>query len=192
VKRWSIVLVMLVGGIALSSCTLVATNSAPVRINTSAVPFGLLSPTIPGTNGARVRFSRQPVYFVDATDNLAPSSRIVPYPPVLSTVVEQLILGPTDIERSAGYSSDLPKKLVLLSANVRGEIGYVNFATPLSGLSREQQVLAVGQLVLTAYDVGATQGIVVKVAGVTQSLLTPDGQHTSLATPRGFETLLDD
>ena len=177
--------------VALSSCTLVASNSAPLRLAPGKVPFSLLSPTIPGTNNARVVFVTQPVYFVDATENLTATSRIVPTPPALSTLVEQLIIGPTAIERSAGYSSDLPKKLVLLSANVVGEIGYVNFATPLTALSSEKQVLAVGQLVLTAYAVGATQGIVVKVAGVTQHLLTPSGERTTLATPRNFAALLD-
>ena len=154
------------------------------------MPFGLLSPTIPGTNGARVRFITQPVYFVDATNNLAPQSRIVPVPPALSSVIEQLLLGPTAIERSAGYASDLPKSLVLLSASVHDEIGYVNFATSLTTMSKEQQLLAVGQLVLTAYEVGAIKGVVIKAAGVVQHVLTPSGTTTTLATPRSFERLL--
>jgi hypothetical protein len=191
VKRWLAPLAVALCALVLSSCTLVATNTTPVRIPQGKVPFSLLSPTIPGTNHARVRFQGLPVYFVDTTNNLTPSSRIVPYPPVLSTVVQQLILGPTAIERSAGYSSDLPKKLVLLSANVQGEIGYVNFATSLSKLSREKQILAVGQLVLTAYEVGATKGIVIKVAGVTQHLVTPSGPSATLATPRSFAALLN-
>jgi spore germination protein GerM len=192
VRRWLAPLGVALCALLLSSCTLVATNANPVRIPPGKVQFNLLSPTIPGTNNARVRFKGQPVYFVDTTNNLTPSSRIVPAPPALSTVVEQLILGPTGIERSAGYSSDLPKKLVLLSAHVNGEIGTVNFATSLSSLSARKQILAVGQLVLTAYDVGATQGIIIKVAGVTQVLLTPSGAHTKLATPRSFAALLDD
>ena len=68
----------------------------------------------------------------------------------------------------------------------------MNFATGLSSLSREQQVLAVGQLVLTSYDIGATQGIVIRVAGVAGRVLTPIGTRTTLATPRAFESLLDD
>ncbi|HEY1761141.1 MAG TPA: GerMN domain-containing protein [Acidimicrobiales bacterium] len=189
-KRWLGPLGVAFCALALSSCTLVATNTSPVRIP-GKVPFSLLSPTIPGTNHARVRFQGLAVYFVDATNNLTATSRIVPYPPVLSTVVEQLILGPTSIEHVAGYSSYLPKKLVLLSANVRGQIGYVNFATSLNKLSREKQILAVGQLVLTAYEVGATKGIVIKVAGVTQHLVTPSGPSVTLATLRSFAPLLN-
>jgi spore germination protein GerM len=192
VKRWLVPIYVGVSAIALSSCTLVATNATPVRLAPTKVPFSLLSPTIPGTNNARVIFKTQPVYFVDATNNLTPESRIVPSPPALSTLVEQLIIGPTAIERSAGYSSDLPKKLVLISAKVEGQIGYVDLAAPLSRLTQEKQLLAVGQLVLTAYAVGATQGIVIKVAGVTQHLLTPSGKSTTLATPGSFAALLAD
>ena len=189
-KRWMVAAAVALSAASLSSCTLVATNSSPVRI-TSLIPFGILSKTIPGTNGAKVLFKTQPVYFVDATNNLTPSSRIVPRPPALSTIIKQLLLGPTAIERSAGYSSDLPKSLVLLSASVHGQIGYVNFATPLSTMPREKQILAVGQLVLSAYEVGAIQGIVIRVAGVNQQLWTPEGTRTTFATPRSFARLLD-
>ncbi len=181
---------MLLGALVLSSCTLVAPNGSPVQIPRSKVRFELLNPTIPGTNNARVRFKTQPVYIVDATGQLAPSSRIVPTPPALATVIEQLLLGPTFIETSAGYSSALPTSLVLVSANVHNQVGYVNFATSLNSLPRAKQLLAIGQLVLTAYDVGATRGIVIKVAGVTQSLLTPSGRHATLVTEGDFQSLL--
>ncbi|MFY9783560.1 MAG: GerMN domain-containing protein [Acidimicrobiales bacterium] len=189
-KRLRVTLLMLLGALVLSSCTLVAPNGSPVQIPRSKVRFELLNPTIPGTNNARVRFKTQPVYIVDATGQLAPSSRIVPTPPALATVIEQLLLGPTFIETSAGYSSALPTSLVLVSANVHNQVGYVNFATSLNSLPRAKQLLAIGQLVLTAYDVGATRGIVIKVAGVTQSLLTPSGRHATLVTEGDFQSLL--
>jgi hypothetical protein len=175
----------------MSGCTLVAPNASPVRIVPKDVPFGLLNKTIPGTNGVRVRFVTQPVYIVDASGRLSASSRIVPRPPALATVIEQLLLGPTRIEKLGGYSSALPKSLVVVSAKVRGVTGYIDFATPLSKLPRKQQLLAVGQLVLTAYVVGATRGLEIRVAGVTQSLLLPNGKHVTLATPQDFQSLLN-
>jgi hypothetical protein len=190
VKRLRVTALMVLAALVLTSCTLVAPNASPVHIPRSKVRFGLLNPTIPGTNNARVRFITQPVYIVDATGQLAPSSRIVPTPPALATVIEQLLLGPSAIEASAGYSSALPSTLVLVTAYVRDQVGYVNFATPLSSLPRAKQLLAIGQLVLTAYDVGATKGIVIKVAGVTQSLLTPSGRHATLVTEGDFQSLL--
>ncbi|MGC1237426.1 MAG: GerMN domain-containing protein [Acidimicrobiales bacterium] len=191
-----VILLALVGALALSGCTLVAPNAAPVRIAPKDVQFGLLNKTIPDTNGVRVRFVTQTVYIVDASGQLAPSSRIVPKPPALATVIEQLLLGPTRIEKLVGYSSALPKSLVVVSAEVHGVTAYLNFATPLSHLPRKQQLLAVGQLVLTANVVGATRGtpirgVEIRVAGVTQSLLLPNGKHATLATPEDFQSLLN-
>lgn len=182
---------IVLGALVLSSCTLVSPDAAPVRIPVLPDPYGLFDQTIPGTNNARVRFITQPVYIVDATGHLAPLSRIVPSPPTLATVIEQLLLGPTAIETSAGYTSALPTNMVLVSATVRRQIGYFYFATPLSTLTKAQQLLAVGQLVLTAHDVGATTGIIIKVAGVAQRLLLPDGAHATLVSQKNFESLLN-
>jgi len=189
--KYRVVLLTLVGALALSSCTLVAPNSAPSRVKT--VPFGLLSPTIPGTNHARVRFITQPVYIVDAAGDLAPSSRIVPEPPALATVIGQLLLGPTHIEKSAGYTSALPKSLVVLSATVDEAtgVGVIDFGSSLNALPPKQQLLAIGQLVLTADVVGAKRGLEIRVAGVTQNVLLPSGKHATLVTPRDFQSLLN-
>jgi len=191
VNKLRVVLLLGLGSIFLSSCTLVATNPAPAHVAKSNVPLGLLNKTIPGTNGARVRFVTRPIYIVDASGHLAPSSRLVPSPPNLRSIVGQLLLGPSAIEASAGYTSDLPHKLALLTASVRNHIGYINVATPLDTLSVSQQLLAVGQLVLTAYDVGATRGIVVEANGVPQRLLVPNGQRIELASKSDFQSLLN-
>lgn len=189
--RYRVVLFSLMGALALSSCTLVTPNSAPLRVKT--VPFSLLSPTIPGTNHVRVRFITQPVYIVDAAGDLAPSSRIVPEPPALATVIEQLLLGPTKIEKSAGYTSALPKSLVVISAKISepAGIGVIDFASSLNQLPPKQQLLAIGQLVLTAYVVGAKRGLEIRVAGVAQNVLLPNGKHATLVTPSDFQSLLN-
>ncbi|MCU1364195.1 MAG: hypothetical protein JWM55_2023 [Acidimicrobiaceae bacterium] len=189
-RRLQILLLVALGALVLSSCTLVSPNATPVHIAKSRVGLELLSPTIPGTNGARVRFNTQPVYIVDATGLLAPSSRIVPTPAALSTVIQQLLLGPLAIERLVGESSALPENLVLVSAFVRRQVGYLDFATSLRSLPRAEEMLAIGQLVLTAYDVGATKGVVVKVAGVVQALPTPSGKPQTLVTQQDFQSLL--
>jgi hypothetical protein len=191
VKRLRALALIVLGAVVLSGCTLVATNATPVRIAVGQDPYGLFDQTIPGTNHARVRFITQPVYIVDATGHLAPSSRIVPSPPTLATVIGQLLLGPTAIETTAGYTSALPTNLVMISANVRNQVGYFNFATPLRSLPRAQQLLAVGQLVLTTFAVGATRGIVVKIAGVTQHLLIPNGARATLVTKGDVQRLLN-
>lgn len=190
-RHLRVALVGLAGALVLAGCSFVAPNAAPTHIASSKVPFGLLNKTIPGTNHARVRFITQPVFIVDVTGHLAPSSRIVPSPPALATVIEQLLLGPSAIEKSAGYSSALPRTLVLVSASVHHGVGYLNFATSLDALSRRKQLLAIGQLAFTGADAGAPKGIVVKVAGVIQELVLPNGRRSTIASDVDFESLLN-
>lgn len=182
---------LVAGAVLLSGCSLVATTSSPQKVNRASVPFGLLDKTIPGTNQGRVVFKTQPVYIVDVSGHLSASSRIVPSPPVLASVLRQLILGPTQLESKLGYTSALPKNLVLLSASLKNGIGYVDLATSLSSMSRTQEVLAIGQLVLTAYDVGATHGLKISVAGQAQSSPLPDGHNHMLVQRSNFQSLLN-
>ncbi|MDE3082678.1 MAG: GerMN domain-containing protein [Acidobacteriota bacterium] len=179
------------GAATLAGCTLVPTGRAPVIINPKTVPFGLLGKTIPGTNNGRVRFITQPVYIVDATGHLAPSSRIVPTPPTLASVLRELVIGPTDIEMSTGYTSALPSNLVILQAKVKKGIGYIALADSLSTLPVRQQVLALGQLAMTASDVGATKGIEITVAGVAQPSLLPNGDTATVITANDYKSLLN-
>jgi hypothetical protein len=183
-------------GLALAGCTLVPTSKSPQLIEPKQVGLGLLGKTIPGTKNGRVRFISQPVLLVDATGHLTPSSRIVPSPPVLESVLRQLIIGPTKIESFAGYTSALPKNLIILSASFRSGIGYIDLGSSLSKLSRGQEVLAVGQLVKTSYDVGVTlaievRGVEITVAGVVQRSPIPDGHEAYLVTSQDFESLLN-
>jgi len=191
VKRLRVVASLALGAIALSSCTLVPTASHPSNISPTHVPFGLLGATIPGTNNGRIRFKTQPVYIVDVTGHLSPSSRIVPAPPVLASVLRQLVLGPTKFESLAGYSSALPRSLVILSASIKDGVGYIDLASSLSKLSRAQEVLAVGQLVLTAHNVGASRGIEITIGGAGVLAPLPNGHRSALVTPADVQSLLN-
>ncbi len=180
------------GSLLLAGCTLVPTGSNPARVERSDVPFGLMRPTIPGTNGGKVVFVTQPVYVVDATGlHLAPSSRIVPSPPSLESVLKELLLGPTSIEAFAGYTNALPKGLVLLAATTKGGVGTIALSKPLSSLTHEQEVLAVGQLALTAHAVGAVNGVVVTVGGVPERLPLPTGKLVTRVTAADEVALLN-
>jgi len=191
VKRLRVVIALALGAVALSSCTLVPTAKHPADISPTHVPFGLLGKTIPGTNNGHVRFKTQPVYIVDVTGHLSPSSRIVPSPPVLASVLRQLVLGPTKFESQAGYTSALPRSLVILSASIKDGIGYIDLASSLSRLSRSEEVLAVGQLVLTAHNVGASRGIEITIGGTAVLAPLPDGHQRRLVTPADVQSLLN-
>ncbi len=190
-KRLQVLAALALGAVALSSCTLVPTATRPADISKSHVPFGLMGKTIPGTNNGRIRFKTQPVYIVDATGHLTPSSRIVPLPPVLASVLRQLVLGPTKIEAQNGYTSALPRSLVILSASIKDGIGYIDLATSLAKLTRAKEVLAVGQLVLTAHNVGASRGIEITIGGAAVLSPLPNGRQRRLVTPADVQKLLN-
>ncbi|MFZ1062958.1 MAG: GerMN domain-containing protein [Acidimicrobiales bacterium] len=188
-KRVRALVLVLAGALVLAGCTLVPTNENPSTID--HVGFELLSPTIPGTDNGRVVFITRPIYIVDATGHLSPLSRIIPSPATLDSILEELLAGPTSIERFAGYTSDLPKGFVLVGATLKDKVGVLDIATPLTSLSREDQILALGQLVLTAYDVGATAGIEITVAGTPHLSLLPDGSRRLIVTREDFASLLN-
>jgi hypothetical protein len=187
---------LLLVALALAGCTLVPTSKTPQMIAPKQVGLSLLGKTIPGTNNGRVRFISVPVYIVDPTGHLSASTRIVPSPPVLESVLRQLIIGPTSIESGAGYTSALPKSLIILSASFRGGIGYIDLGSSLSKLPRGQEVLAVGQMALTSHVVGLTlgiadRGIEITVAGVAQDSPIPGGREANLVTNQDFQNLLN-
>lgn len=177
--------------LALAGCGLITPAAGPTAIARTHVGFNLLSPTIPGTNHARVHFETEPIFIVDAARRLAPASRIVPSPPSIATVVGQLLTGPTSIERAAGFTTELPRKLVLIAATVRKHVGYVDLSGSLNQLARPDELLAIGQLVLTAAYVGATQGLEISLAGAIQDLPLPSGGHARVLTVADFEGLLN-
>jgi len=182
---------LVVGAMALSGCTLVPTSNSPVVISRGSVQYELLSKTIPGTINGRVQFVTQPVYIVDATGHLTPSSRIVPSPPTLDSILHELVIGPTTIESFAGYTSALPKDLVILQATIKNGVGYIDLARPLNTLAHNQEVLALGQLVYTAHAVGAIGGLEILVAGVAQPLLLPNGHKDLLISVGDYSSLLN-
>ena len=189
--RARVLAALLLASVLLSSCTLVPTSRTPSRISPAAVPLGLLGKTIPGTANGHVIFITQPVYIVDATGHLAPSSRIVPSPPTLSSVLRELILGPTDIEVGTGYTSALPNNLVVTQATIDKGVGIIDLSRSLASIPRQQLVLAVGQLTLTAFGVGAVRGIRITVNGVPEKLPLPNGKTAHLVTVADFQSLLN-
>jgi hypothetical protein len=191
VRRLRTLAVVALAALALSGCTLISASSKPTLIGASHVQFGLLGRYIPGTHKGRVRFKTQPIYIVDATGHLAPSSRIVTAPVRLTSVLDQLILGPTKIESFGGYATDLPSNLVILQATITNKVGYIDVSQSLAALGRAKEVLAIGQLVFTAYYAGATSGITISVAGQNEPSLLPNRTFASVVTVKDCEALLE-
>jgi spore germination protein GerM len=131
------------------------------------------------------------VYIVDALGHLAPSSRIVASPTTLISVLGQLILGPSAIEKSAGYSSALPPGIVILQANVKNDTAFIDLSKALTGLAHKRQVLAVAQLMLTVHDVDSTDRMEISVSGVVQKSLLQSGKIVKVVTLAECQSLLN-
>jgi hypothetical protein len=189
-KRIRSLVWLVLGAVVLSSCTLISTSVKPVAIPASQGLSGLLGRTIPGTSNGRVRFITRPIYIVDATGHLSTSSRIVTAPASLTSVLDQLIVGPTKIEKFSGYATDLPSNLLVLQAAVKDKVAYIDISESLAKLARPKQILAIGQLVFTAYYAGAKDGIEISVGGTVQQSLLPDHKFTTIATAKDCEILL--
>jgi hypothetical protein len=84
----------------------------------------------------------------------------------------------------------LPSKLLVLQATVKDKVAYIDISESLAALSRSKEILAIGQLVFTAYYAGATNGIEISVAGTVQKSLLPDHKFVSIATAKDCESLL--
>jgi len=98
--------------------------------------------------------------------------------------------GPRRSRSLPAYASDLPTNLLVLQATVKDKVAYIDISGSLAKLSRPKEILAIGQLVFTAYYAGAKNGIEISVAGTAQKLLLPDHTFVSIATAKDCETLL--
>jgi len=177
--------------LVLSACTFIGPTAKPQLLSKGDVSFDLLHRYIPQTNHARVRFVTQPIYLLDAGNHLVPSSRIVPSTGKLDAILRQLLLGPSAIELSAGYTSALPNSLVLVSATIEHGVGIINLGNHLSKLPHTQEIRAEGQFVLTASAAGATHGVIIEVADTRQILPLPSGKRVSFLKSSDFAGLLN-
>ena len=71
------------------------------------------------------------------------------------------------------------------------KVGYIDVSQSLAALGRAKDVLAIGQLVFTAYYAGATSGITISVAGQNEPSLLPNRTFASVVTVKDCEALLE-
>jgi hypothetical protein len=177
------VLALVVSALALSSCTLVSTSSSPTLINDNDVPLGLLGPTIPFTDFARVTFVSREIYLVNRAQLVVPESRLVTSPPSLFAVLYHLTQGPTTQEQSLGVTTQLPASLVVIQAGITNGVGSIEVNTALTLIPPVGRRIAVAQLLFTAMAMGATQGIRITINQLPFSLTLANGAKVSLITP---------
>lgn len=82
-------------------------------------------------------------------DEIVPTVRHVPSEPTPDELMEDLLAGPTQAERRAGMTSALLGDDIITGVQVVGTNAVVEIAAGLGDTSRNDQVLALGQIVCT-------------------------------------------
>ena len=168
--------------LALAACG-VPVQSTPVPIEPESVPSqlrageGTTSPqpsTTTGQSTLQLNFVRndQLVSIRRDVPTGAPAER-------LQTVIDDLIAGPTKTEQTNGITTALPPNLTLTIAGLRGTRVILELAGETEGRSATENVLAVGQIVLSVTALPSVDEVTFSRDGVPVEALLADGALTT-------------
>jgi spore germination protein GerM len=179
-KLWALalVVVLLVVGCGVpvqESPVQIQPDVLPSRLRETALPRDV-APTTPGLGQVSVV-----VHFV-RDDRLVRLVRELPSGPVqdrLTATVAALVTGPTDRERAAGISSALPTGLQLTVVALEGDRAVIELSGETDGSSAAENVLAVGQIVLSTTAVPTVREVTFERDGLPVDALLADGSLTN-------------
>ncbi|HZX07901.1 GerMN domain-containing protein [Kribbella sp.] len=173
---------LLVAVLALTSCG-VPVQSDPVPLEPGTVPSQLRdggsapSPqpsTATGKSPLRVNFVRN--------DRLVSIRREAPAGASaerLTTVIQDLVAGPTTTEQANGITTALPPNLNLTVAEVQGSRVVLELSGDTEGRSATENVLAVAQIVLSVTALPPFDEVTISRGGVPVEALLADGALTT-------------
>jgi spore germination protein GerM len=157
-------------------CGVPAQGSASM-IPDSEVPNGLResSPADPGP-----AVDRQPIELWFADDEVLVNTRhVVPAPANASAALTELLAGPTAGERSSGLRSAIPDADAVVAVETARGGAVVELSTAFADIPVPDQVLAVGQLVLTLTDLRGIGRVSFVVGGEPVAVPLPNGDTSS-------------
>jgi spore germination protein GerM len=175
------VLGVLAAVVVLAGCG-VPVQDDPVPINPGAVPSQLRESTQPATpqpsatgkSALRISFVRN--------DQLVSLRREAPAGSAadrLQAVLDDLLAGPTAVEQANGVTTALPPDVTLKVAEVRGTRVVLELSGDTEGRSATENVLAVGQIVLSVTALPSVGEVTFSRDGVPVEALLADGALTT-------------
>lgn len=174
-------LVLALAILAAAGCG-VPVQDAPTAVRPDAVPSELLDPSArPADPSAEAGRATVVVQFV-VKDRLVGSVRRSPgtaVPERLDTVLRALREGPNEDEQARGITSALPPGLQLSIVAVQGPRAVVSLSGETDGRSATENVLAVGQIVLSLTSVPSVREVTFERDGVPVEALLADGALTT-------------
>ncbi|MER7243205.1 GerMN domain-containing protein [Kribbella sp. NPDC000426] len=149
-------------------------GAMPSRLQGTGSPTSGPASATPGKPAIQVVFTRkdQLVTFVRDAPSPAPTDR-------LQTVISALLAGPNPTEQADGVTSALPPELTLTVAGVQGKRVDLELAGETDGRSATENVLAVGQIVLSVTALSTIDEVTFSRNGQPVEALLADGALTA-------------
>jgi spore germination protein GerM len=166
-------LLLLVGVVA--ACGFHAQGDAD-PIPTEELPSGL-RPDATSVLTTPVESERAIVWFVHG-ETLVPVRHEVEAPLSVDSITIDLLTGPNVDEADRGLRSALPDPAVVVGASASRGLATVELTESFTELSPEDQLLAVGQFVLTLTEVPGVGSVRFELAGERVAVPLPTGEST--------------
>jgi spore germination protein GerM len=99
-------------------------------------------------------------------------------PASVMSITDALLAGPTESEQRRGLRSALPDPAVAVGATSSRGIATVELNESFAEISPEDQLLGVGQFVLTLTDAPGVGGVGFEIAGQPVAVPLPTGEST--------------
>lgn len=172
-------MLLLLSVVLVAACG-VRSQSHPSLLDPSAAPLeGLLgTPSTAPTGSARV------LIYLNRDGNLVAVVRRVPSPATPSEVLAALVTGPTDREQQAGLASSVPPPWKLAPRSPSSGLVSVEIGAVSSTSSRNDEVLAYAQAVLTLTSLPDVKGVLFARDGKALPVPRADGSLSALPVAR--------
>ncbi len=185
----SLLLWFLLGGLALvnGACGIEAQSEA--RNLTAEVELGPLPETAPGSEVDPAAW----LYFVEDNQLVGLGRLPNQVPPSPGPLVAALARGPSRSELDRGFWSAIPPGTVLESVTVRNGVAEIDLSAEFTSIGGQDEILAVGQIVLTLTSIPEVDGVLFRVEGVLLGVPGADGSLVgNVATIEDFAQLISD
>jgi spore germination protein GerM len=146
-------------------------GAVPTQLQESAPTGPPQASTVPGQSSLQINFVRN--------DQLVSLRRPAPNSDRLQAVLDDLIAGPTELEQANGVTTALPPNAALTIAKVDGSHVTLELSGDTEGRSATENVLAVGQIVLSVTALATVDAVTFSRDGVPVEALLADGALTT-------------
>lgn len=140
------------------------------------LPVGLQPGATPPST-APVDTEPATIWLVDG-DALSAVRHALAAPASIESVTTELLKGPSEAEQTRGLRSALPDPNVVSDSSLSRGVATVDLTSSFAEISPEDQLLAVGQFVLTLTDLRGVGSVQFTVDGVPAAVPTPTGEST--------------